>query len=167
MTQHTLKSANFYAADYRAEDSVGFLMKAVMLSITASVNRRLSEHGLTYAQWGPLLMIQQGRAYTVAELARWSNTDAGAMTRLLDRLEAKGLLKRVRSTEDRRVVKVELTTAGTHAIRDVPAILADVLNAHLSGFSKAEWETMKSYLSRMLANGEILRAQTDATDSAQ
>ena len=167
MSQHKLKPANFYASSFCAEDSVGFLMKTVMLSVTASVNRRLTEHGLTNAQWGPLLMIQQGRADTVAELARWSNTDAGAMTRLLDRLEAKGLLKRVRSTADRRVVKIELTAEGELAIRDVPAVLADVLNAHLSGFSRTEWETMKSYLSRMLANGEILRAQADADDNTQ
>ena len=167
MNKQKLKPADFYAPSYRTEDSVGFLMKAVMLSVTAAVNRRLTVHGLTNAQWGPLLMIQQGRAYTVAELARWSNSDAGAMTRLLDRLEAKGLLKRVRSTEDRRVVKLELTTEGEQAIRDVPAVLADVLNAHLSGFTKTEWETMKSYLSRMLANGEMLRAEADAADGAR
>ena len=108
---------------------------------------------------GPLFKIRQsanGKA-TVAELARWLQSDAGATTRLLDRLEKKGLCKRVRSTEDRRVVEVELTPEGDAAIAEVPAVLADLLNAHLAGFSKTEWQALKTYLQRMLANGEALR----------
>ena len=79
------------------------------------------------------------------------------MTRLLDRLEKKGLCKRVRSTEDRRVVQVELTPEGEAAIQQVPAVLADVMNAHLAGFSKTEWQALKGYLQRMLATGDALR----------
>lgn len=70
----------------------------------------------------------QGTA-TVAELARWSQIDAGAMTRLLDRLEKKGLCTRVRSTEDRRVVVVELTPEGRAAMEHVPAIVLTTINA--------------------------------------
>ena len=94
---------------------------------------------------------------TVVELARWLQIDAGAMTRLLDRLEKKGLCKRVRSTEDRRVVRVELTPAGEVAITEVPAVLADVMNSHLAGFSKTEWQALKTYLKRMVETGEALR----------
>jgi len=105
----------------------------------------------------------------VAELARWLQIDAGAMTRLLDRLEKKQLCKRVRSTDDRRVVQVELTPQGRAAIAEVPAVLADVLNAHLAGFSKTEWLALKGYLERMLENGEALResAQAPATHATE
>jgi len=98
-----------------------------------------------------------GHNPTVADLARELEMDAGAMTRLLDRLEKKGLCKRVRSSEDRRVVNIELTPEGAAAIAEVPAVLADVLNAHLAGFSKTEWQALRSYLQRMLANGEGMR----------
>jgi hypothetical protein len=40
----------------------------------------------------------------------------------------------------------------------VPAVLADVLNAHLAGFSKTEWQALKGYLLRLVENGEALRA---------
>jgi DNA-binding MarR family transcriptional regulator len=93
----------------------------------------------------------------VADLARWVQVDAGAMTRLLDRLEKKKLCKRVRSTEDRRVVQVELTPEGEAAITEVPAVLAEVMNAHLAGFSKAEWLALKSSLQRMAQTGDMLR----------
>jgi DNA-binding MarR family transcriptional regulator len=154
----TAPPAEFYkATGYCAEESVGYLMKRIVQSIIHQADKRLDQHDLTSAQWGPLLRLQTVGRSTVADLARWLNADAGAMTRLLDRLEKKGLCKRVRSTEDRRVVQVELTADGEAAIRKVPAVLAEVLNAHLAGFSKTEWNALRSYLKRMLETGEALR----------
>jgi len=150
--------AEFYEANnYCAEESVGYLMKRIGQSIIHQVDKRLDLHGLTSAQWGPLMRLHKAGPCTVADLARWLQLDAGAMTRLLDRLEAKGLCKRVRSTEDRRVVLVELTPDGELAVAEVPAVLAEVMNAHLAGFSKTEWQALKTYLQRMLATGEALR----------
>lgn len=150
--------ADFYQAHaYCAEESVGYLMKRVMMSVVYQVDKRLDVHELTSAQWGPLMRLQTTGGSTVAELARWLQVDAGAMTRLLDRLEKKGLCKRVRSTEDRRVVKVELTPEGAASIQQVPAVLSEVMNAHLAGFSKTEWHALKTYLQRMLATGDALR----------
>ncbi len=168
ITQATLPSTpNFYdPATYCAEESVGYLMKRVVLSVVAQADRRLGAHGLTSAQWGPLLKLQKCDGATVAELARWLQIDAGAMTRLLDRLEKKDLVRRVRSTADRRVVRVELTLAGEAAIVEVPAVLAEVMNAHLAGFSMAEWEALKNYLQRMLETGESLRKCSDSVSPA-
>jgi DNA-binding MarR family transcriptional regulator len=154
----TAAPASFYqSAGYRVEESVGFLMKRITVSIVYQADRQLEKHGLTYAQWGPLMRLRNSGASTIAELARWLQVDAGATTRLLDRLEKKGLCKRVRSTADRRVVRVELTPEGEAAIAEVPAVLAEVMNAHLAGFSKAEWQVLKSYLRRMHKTGEALR----------
>lgn len=149
--------AHYRAATYCAEESVGYLMKRVMQSIVYQVDQRLDVHGLTSAQWGPLLRLRMAGPCTVVELARWLQVDAGAMTRLLDRLDKKKLCKRVRSSEDRRVVMVELTPQGEAAIAKVPAVLAEVMNAHLAGFSKTEWLALRGYLQRMLATGEALR----------
>jgi DNA-binding MarR family transcriptional regulator len=147
----------YHPASYCAEESVGYLMKRIMISIVSQADKRLDEHGLTSAQWGPLMRLKTSGGSTVAELARWLNVDAGAMTRLLDRLEKKGLCKRVRSTEDRRVVQVELTSQGEAAITQVPAVLAEVMNAHLAGFSKTEWHALRTYLQRMVETGDMMR----------
>jgi DNA-binding MarR family transcriptional regulator len=158
--------ADFYQpASYCAEESVGFLMKRILMSIVYQADKRLDIHGLTSAQWGPLMRLRTAGPCTVAELARWSHVDAGGMTRLLDRLEKKKLCKRVRSTQDRRVVQVELTPEGEAAITQVPAVLADVLNVHLAGFSKAEWLALKTSLQRMAETGENLR-KTDSPQTA-
>jgi DNA-binding MarR family transcriptional regulator len=156
MTRRPAPARFYQAHGYCREESIGYLMKRITMSIVQQADRRLGEHGLTSAQWGPLFKIR-GHDTTVADLARELEMDAGAMTRLLDRLEKKGLCKRIRSTEDRRVVNVELTPEGKDAIAEVPAVLADVLNAHLAGFSKTEWQALRGYLQRMLANGEAMR----------
>ena len=84
---------------------------------------------LTAMQWRPVAMLYRGRADTPAELARLTGTDTGAMTRTLDRLEAKGLLRRNRSQTDRRVVKLELTELGETKAREIPNNIAHVLRS--------------------------------------
>lgn len=153
-----LPPADFYRPnEYPADESVGYLLRRLLISIKSEIDTRLEPHGLTHAQWEPLFKLKKSPATTVAELARDMQTDPGATTRLLDRLEAKGLCKRVRSTEDRRVVNLELTPDGEAAAEKIPAALAEVMNAHLAGFSKTEWQALTGYLRRMLANGENLR----------
>lgn len=149
-------------ANYRIDDSVGFLMRQIVTLSSAIIDERMAEHGLTDAQWKPLLMIQQGQCKTAAELSRLVCSDAGAVTRLLDRVEAKGLVRRVRSQEDRRVVNLELTDDGDSAAEVVPHVLAGVLNAMLAGFSAAEIEQLKGLLQRLLDNTRQLRAADPA-----
>ena len=86
----------------------------------------------------------------MAELARGCELDAGSMTRLLDRLENKQLLRRVRSSDDRRVVNLELTDAGREAASGIPQVLCKVQNEHLTGFSYDEWMTLVGFLKRIL-----------------
>lgn len=162
MTRSTTP-ANFYrAAGYCADDSVAYLMKRVLMAVTQAADKRLEPEGLTHIQWGPLFMLRSSRASTVAELARELQTDAGAMTRLLDRLEAKGLCRRERSTEDRRVVRIALTPEGEQAAAQVPVVLSQIMNETLAGFTRDEWSTLKSLLRRMLENAETQRSRIDA-----
>ncbi len=152
------KPAAFYLpGSLSAEDSIGLLTKRAMQSILLQVDRRLAPHDLTHAQWVPLYKLAKGDCSTMAGLARDIALDPAAMTRALDRLEAKALLKRVRSTEDRRVVNLELTEEGERIAALVPAVLAEVFNAHLAGFTKTEWTTLVSLLQRVVANGDALR----------
>jgi len=151
--------ARFYRAEtYFAADSVGLLMKRLVVGITGELDRRLASLDLTHAQWSPLLRLHTTGPSTVVELARWLQMDPGSTTRLLDRLERKALVRRMRSTTDRRVVHVEITPQGESAIADVPAVLAEVMNGLLAGFTHAEWQAMEGFLLRMLANGERMRA---------
>ncbi|CAI08068.1 MarR family winged helix-turn-helix transcriptional regulator [Aromatoleum aromaticum] len=160
-------SANprFYDGNnYQVNDSIGFLMRQIVSIFSTVIDDRMAAHGLTDAQWKPLIMIQQGQCRTAAELSRLACFDAGAMTRLIDRVEAKGLVRRVRSQEDRRVVNLELTDEGERATEVVPHVLADVLNTALDGFSENEARQLKALLRRMLDNTRKLR-ESDAAQA--
>lgn len=157
--------AEFYCAtDYDAGQSTGALMRQILNSVSQQVTRELEPQGLTNAQWVPMLKIYLGKASTVAELARVCQLDAGSMTRLLDRLEAKGFCRRIRSSEDRRVVNIELTPEGREAAKEIPAVLSRVQNAHLAGFTVDEWQNLKGYLRRILETAQTLQALQAANE---
>ena len=146
-------AVTYYTVDnFRPENSMGYLMRRIMGVVAQDVEREMEPFGLTDAQWKPLLRLYLRQANTVAELARCCEMDAGSMTRLLDRVEAKGLLRRVRSSEDRRVVNIELTPDGLAAAAQIPVILSRVQNNALRGFSETEWRSLQDFLQRIFTN---------------
>ncbi|GIX23588.1 MAG: MarR family transcriptional regulator [Caldimonas sp.] len=155
MTDGSPSEAHFYSVErYSAQDSIGYLMRMVLARAGQAIDRRLAQHGWTHAQWVPLIRIRTCQTPTLAELARSMDVDPGAMTRMIDRLEAKGLCRRVRSTEDRRVVHLQLTAEGERLADAVRPVLVEVMNRLLAGFSPQEFETLKRLLNRMLANAQ-------------
>ena len=156
---------DFYRAEgYHSQCSVGYLMRRIISMLSHEIERELEPTGLTNAQWVPLVKMHLGKASTVAELARECDLDAGSMTRLLDRLEAKQLCRRVRSTDDRRVVNMELTDAGRSAAQGIPVVLSRVQNAYLAGFTHDEWHTLQGFLQRIHNTAQTLQtAQTAQT----
>lgn len=156
MSHSTPPNAFYRPGTYCAETSVGYLMKRGAVLMKSEIDRRVGSLGLTDAQWGPLLRLRGAGSCTVAELARWLFIDAGAMTRLLDRLEKKNLCRRVRSTADRRVVLVELTDEGQAAVAPVPGVLAEVMNDHLAGFTADEHRMLMELLQRIVSTGDAL-----------
>jgi DNA-binding MarR family transcriptional regulator len=143
------------------EDNAGFLIKQVSNSMNRMLDQEMAPLDLTAMQWRPIILLFKGRADTPAELARLTGMDTGAMTRALDRLEAKGLLRRTRCQEDRRVVKIELTELGEAKAREIPPNIARVLNYHLRGFSTDEVAQLMHFLRRMIANGSVSSAQPE------
>jgi DNA-binding MarR family transcriptional regulator len=144
----------FYRPEsYAPDQSAAYLMRRILTCMSGEVDEALEPRGLTSAQWFPLFKLYLGQASTVAELARQCQLDAGAMTRLLDRLEDKGLVARVRSSEDRRVVNLELTREGRQAAKEIPGVLCKVQNDFLQGLSVEEWQQLKDLLRRVLDNG--------------
>lgn len=137
--------------DYVMADSVGYLMKRIVGRMSRRIDHRMAEHGLTAAQWAPLWMVHAGLGDNPQALTCKMGTDAGAMTRMVDRLVAKGLLVRERSAEDRRVVRLRVTDAGREVASHVPFVLAEANNEALRGFSKAEFEQLTKLLERMHA----------------
>ena len=139
--------------NYVIEESVCYLLKHAQLTLLRTMECKMSSLDLTAMQWGPLMLLAHGKGRTAAEIARCSGVDTSTMTRMLDRLEAKGLLARKRNESDRRVIDLELTEEGRKIVAEIPYLLAESLNHHLRGFSAEELESFKSMLRRFKANG--------------
>jgi DNA-binding MarR family transcriptional regulator len=154
----------FYdGSHYVVGDSVGYLLHQLVSAMRRRIEQDMAAHDLTAAQWVPLWQLKLGRASTAQELARGMDIDAGAMTRLIDRLAAKGLVERVRLSTDRRVVTLKLTAVGEAVAEQVPQVLAEVNNAYLQGFSARDWATLKRLLRQMLANGQAAASAGEAS----
>jgi DNA-binding MarR family transcriptional regulator len=134
--------------------SVGHLMGRARASLLASLDAELQRFGLTAMQYAVLKHLSEGVARTAADLCRLMHHDTGAMTRLLDRLEGKGLLCRERGREDRRMVHLRMSAAGRAQLPRLRALAARVVEAHLAGFTAAEVGALKNYLGRMIDNGQ-------------
>lgn len=143
---------HYSAMNFSLTQSIGFLLTKARNLLSAEVDAKLKELDISSQQMGILLSLQRGVATTPFELSRLLGIDTGLMTRMLDKLEAKGLLSRSRSVEDRRVVNLSLTTAGEAAAGRIPEIVPPVLNARLRNFSESEFEELKRLLTKFVGD---------------
>jgi DNA-binding MarR family transcriptional regulator len=107
---------------------------------------------ISAAQYMIISVLAKRGVDSATELCKDLSYDGGAMTRMIDRLEAKGLISRRRCPEDRRLVKLELTEAGLAALPKLRECSVEVLNHFMRGFSQAEARQLEGYLGRMLQN---------------
>jgi DNA-binding MarR family transcriptional regulator len=105
---------------------------------------------ITYPQWTILMLLYGDMARTSADMARQMSHDAGAMTRLVDQLEKRGLLNRVRDTADRRAVNLVLTAEGRALADSLKGRVVDFLNVALTDFSEDELATWLKLTMRMI-----------------
>jgi DNA-binding MarR family transcriptional regulator len=155
MSRRAFLGAEPRAASQAPEEglSVGQLMGRARASLLTSLDAELERFGLNSTQFAVLKHVGEGAARTAADLCRLNRYDTGAMTRILDRLEEKGLVRRERCREDRRVVFLRLAAPGRALLPKLMAVGTRVVDAHLAGFSPNEIEALRAYLSRMIDNG--------------
>jgi DNA-binding MarR family transcriptional regulator len=147
------------SASYQPRRAIGALLTRVKVEMLAALDgelaadKRLAPLELSAAQFAVVASLAAGsEPKSAADLCKGISYDAGAMTRMLDRLESKGLLRRRRSTDDRRLVHLELTDDGRTAYARMRELSLAVANRFLHGFSRAEARQLESLLTRMLEN---------------
>src|SRR5580692_552074 len=149
----------YHADTYEPRQGIGHLIGRVRAQLLAALDAELERDALlaplevTSAQLIVIVNLA-GRecATSASELCKGISYDAGAMTRMLDRLEAKGLVRRTRSPDDRRLVNLELTEAGQAAYPRLREVSMRVLNHSLRDFTQDEARTLESLLQRLARN---------------
>lgn len=141
----------FYSTDeYLARDSVGYLVRRLYSVMAARMEATFAEHGFTLMQWIVLVHLRDGLASTASDIARQFQHDSGALTRVIDHLERRRLLRRRRSDRDRRVVELELTRAGRSVIAELLPMVVAEMNYALEPLDRQEFEQFRGQLVRVL-----------------
>lgn len=133
--------------------SLGLLFRQLRDAMWARMERELAAlgHDLTFSQYVTLKKLATGTA-GVTDLARAAEVNPGAMTRLLDRLQAKGLIVRSADPADRRALNIELTEAGLAIWQDINKCGERVRERAMAGMSEAEREQLTRLLERARDN---------------
>jgi DNA-binding MarR family transcriptional regulator len=152
-------SADIYELEsFEPRKGVGHLIHRVKVELLSALDRELARDEqvaaleVSSAQFVILSTLSAGIAKSASDLCKGISYDAGAMTRMLDRLEEKGLLRRSRDPNDRRLVNLELTEKGISAMPRMREASLRVLNGFLQGFTKTEARQLEGFLTRMLEN---------------
>lgn len=118
-----------------------------------SLDETASSYGLTLADWGLLSVLRgSGAPYvlTAGELASRGWLTPGAMTARLDRLEERGLVRRVPDDDDRRVLRIELTEEGRTTWDDAVGVQAEKERLLSGALTAAERKQLDGLLRKLL-----------------
>lgn len=140
----------FPSGSWCIEESVGYLLARARTKLVKAVDLELTRYDITHAQGSLVMMLSTGRYATAAELVRDLYIDSASMTRMIDRLEKRGLIIRTPSVSDRRVINLSLSQAGTQLAEQLQPLFGDILNRHFIDFSKEEVDTLKGLLRKLL-----------------
>lgn len=146
------------SASYQPGKSIGAMLSRVKAEMLAALDRelaadkRLAPLEMSAAQYIIMANLAGPEPKSASDLCKGISYDAGAMTRMLDRLEAKGLIRRMRSAQDRRLMHLELTEEGRAAYPRMREMSMAVANRFLRGFTRADARQLEALLTRMLDN---------------
>ncbi|MBV8913205.1 MAG: MarR family transcriptional regulator [Acetobacteraceae bacterium] len=138
-------------ADKRVAAALDAYVKLLRASRTvlARVEPRLAAAGLTPTQFGVLEAILHIGPLSQRELCLKVLTSPGNMTDVIDKLEARGLVHRIRQQADRRAVQVELTTAGRAFVEPLFAHHAGDIRDAMGGLNGEELRKLADLLRRL------------------
>ena len=132
------------------EECVNYLLTTAQHSVFLKMTEKLSVFDLTPVQYAVLYCLWENDKKSPKEIAERLKLENSTISGILERMEKKGLIKRMISKEDRRFIQIMLTEKGAALEDDVLAAVDEVNEEVMSVFSKEECENLKTQL-RVLA----------------
>jgi DNA-binding MarR family transcriptional regulator len=145
-----MSKQHYQVSTYRAQESIGYLVKRAHSLMHDIVEPYLEARGFSFIQYVMLAWLRDGIAINPKSFCALYRHDTGALTRVIDQLAERGLLVRVRrDSGDRRKIELELTPAGREAVEQLIPLVVDKLNLALAEFSTAEFEELRRLLIKL------------------
>jgi MarR family transcriptional regulator, transcriptional regulator for hemolysin len=130
----------------------GFILNDVARLMRVAFDRRVKALGLTRSQWWVLNHLFRNNGATQSELADILEIEKATLGRLLDRMEAKGWIRREEHATDRRAKRVFLTDEVEPAVKTMRAAAADLRRDALADFENNDRERFVDMLLAIKAN---------------
>ncbi|MEO8810570.1 MAG: MarR family transcriptional regulator [Rhodanobacter sp.] len=139
--------------DPSSQQSLGVLLGSVRTEIVRALEAELAARDidLRFTQFLIIKRLATLGPMSASELARAVDIDGGAMTRQLDQLEIKQLLRRQPHEQDRRALRIELTDAGRALFQQLTDCNDRVLAAAQRTLTEVQQRQLHDYLGRVLA----------------
>jgi DNA-binding MarR family transcriptional regulator len=129
---------------------LGLAFKRAMVAVRRLRGRETHRSGqISYAQFGLMGGLAGGCPRSARELADMADLTPATVTQMLESMESAGLVTRVRSAEDRRVVLSELTAEGVRIVAERHATMEPRWRAALAEFEDDELRTAARVLNRL------------------
>ena len=106
-------------------------------------------YNVSSAQLNCLLALHENGPLPPSQIAKYIMVNSSTVTGIIDRLEQKGLVKRLRISHDRRVITVELTRAGTALAENAPPPVQQRIIDGLNNISEKEIKQIAKTLARL------------------
>jgi DNA-binding MarR family transcriptional regulator len=167
MSRQQVSRQHYSAESFNFQDSIGYLVKRTQRLMHDRIEAVFASQGITFQHWVVLMHLRDGVATTTAALCVGLCHDSGAMTRLIDQLEERGFIGRRRQSADRRIVDLELTSAGRKMAESLIPLAVNTLNGALAGFTKAEVQQMQGLLRKIITRVGELNAESESTPAKE
>jgi DNA-binding MarR family transcriptional regulator len=130
----------------------GYLVKRAQAAVHGALEKALSAHGLTVAQYAVLAMLAASPGMSNAELARQAFVTPQSMNEVLKQLETAGLVERHRNPANARVLDARLSASGKRTAEAVDEDVATMEEQMLHGLTATEQRTLIRALSAIVRN---------------
>lgn len=136
------------------EEALGRIINQTSLVLARNFQKHLEPFDITLEQWGILNTLWSKDGITLKDLSEKVNKDHTNISRIIDKLEKKELLKRSLHPEDRRALLLYVTEKGKRLQREIVPVAERVMKQELQGISVEEQELLRRLLRRMSHNVE-------------
>lgn len=136
--------------------------KRTTWAMKCAMSERLVRLGVSMAQFHIAVTLQRNGVMTMGRLADLLGVSLSNASGLIDRLEERGYVERTRVPEDRRIVMVRVTNAGTRLIEENDALSDELMRDVLARFSHDELPAIARATAGVRA---ALEARTDVRGS--
>jgi DNA-binding MarR family transcriptional regulator len=131
--------------------SLGRLLEFATHACSALCEKRLRRHGLTLPHWVILTALWRQDGMKITEISAYYTANLAALSKTLDRMEDKGLVRRRPDKSDRRAVRIFLTTK-SKKLSHLLDFYKEINDALLRGFTKSEKAALFDMLERIAEN---------------